>query len=44
MKFLHDKKAVRKSEFDFKTPEGKRAYSKDRYKLKKELFLKAITN
>ena len=31
MKFLHDKKAVRKSEFDFKTPEGKRAYSKDRY-------------
>jgi len=31
MKFLHDKKAVRKTEFDFKTPEGKRAYAKDRY-------------
>tara|TARA_R110002153_G_scaffold59782_1_gene162875 strand:+ start:1585 stop:1854 length:270 start_codon:yes stop_codon:yes gene_type:complete len=31
MKFLHDRKAVRKTEFDFRTPEGKRAYAKDRY-------------
>jgi len=31
MKFLHEKKRVGKTDFDFRTPEGRRAYAKDRY-------------